>query len=112
MADVSGKGIPASLLMAICRTNLRQIAPRHDSPARVLAELNRAMAADIHGGLYVTVLYAVIDVGANTVTFARAGHELPLFVRGAIPPAGSTGRNSSASEGMAVGMVPDELFAR
>jgi sigma-B regulation protein RsbU (phosphoserine phosphatase) len=49
VADVSGKGIAASLYMAVCRTNLRQIAPRHDSPSLVLADLNRAMASDIQG---------------------------------------------------------------
>lgn len=69
-----GKGIPASLLMAICRTHFRQIAPRHTSPAEVLRELNRTLLGDIHGGLYVTMLYAVIDVNAHEVTLARAGH--------------------------------------
>jgi sigma-B regulation protein RsbU (phosphoserine phosphatase) len=110
VADVSGKGIPGSLLMAICRTTLRQIAPRSAAPATVLRELNRAMAGDIQTGLYVTMLYAVVDTAANTVTFARAGHELPLFVRrdraGGPPRVEFVG-----SEGMALGMVPDELFA-
>jgi len=110
VADVSGKGIPASLLMAICRTHLRQIAPRHHSPARALAELNRVLATDIHSGLYVTMLYAVIDVAENTVTFARAGHELPLFVRHD-PAMGVHRAEFVSSEGMAVGMVPDELFS-
>lgn len=110
VADVSGKGIPASLLMAICRTNLRQIAPRHESPARVLSELNRALAPDISGGLFITVLYAVVDTQRNTVTFARAGHELPLFARrddvsGVYLP------RFVGSEGMSVGMVPDEFFS-
>jgi len=110
VADVSGKGIPASLLMAITRTNLRQIAPRYDSPAAVLAELNRAIAADIRGNLYVTVVYAVIDVGRNTVALARAGHELPLFGR-RDPGSGSFQTQFVGSEGMPVGMVPDELFS-
>ena len=110
VADVSGKGIPASLLMAICRTNLRQIAPRHHSPAQVLIELNRALASDIEAGLYVTMIYAIIDVANNRVTLARAGHELPLFVRR--DPAGGVARiDYVRSEGMALGMVPDELFS-
>jgi phosphoserine phosphatase RsbU/P len=108
VADVSGKGIPASLLMAICRTDLRQIAPREPSPARVLAELNRALATDIRGGLYVTVLYAVIDVARNTLTFARAGHERPLLLRRGA--GGGRRAEFAQSEGMAVGMVPDEFF--
>ena len=110
VADVSGKGISASLLMAISRTHLRQIAPRHDSPARVLSELNRAIAADIRGNLYVTVVYAVIDVGRNTVALARAGHELPLFGR-RDGDSGSFQTQFVGSEGMPVGMVPDELFS-
>jgi sigma-B regulation protein RsbU (phosphoserine phosphatase) len=110
VADVSGKGIPASLLMAICRTNLRQIAPRHDSPARVLAELNRVLAADIDAGLFVTMLYEVVDTAASTVTFARAGHELPLFAR-RDPVSGVYLTEFVGSEGMPLGMVPDELFA-
>jgi len=110
VADVSGKGIPGSLLMAICRTNLRQIAPRLAAPATVLRELNRVLAGDIQAGLYVTILYAVVDTAANTVTFARAGHELPLFVRRDHAGGGSS-PDFVGSEGMPVGMVPDEMFA-
>jgi len=104
VADVSGKGIPASLLMA-----LRQIAPRHESPAAALAELNRAVAPDIRGGLYVTMIYAVIDVDRDSVAFARAGHELPLLVR-RDPAGGQVHGRFVGSEGMPVGMVPDEMF--
>ena len=110
VADVSGKGIPASLLMAICRTNLRQIAPRHSSPSRAMLELNEALSADIQSGLYVTMLYAIIDVAANQVTLARAGHELPLFVR-RDPELGLRRADFIGSEGMALGMVPNEIFA-
>jgi sigma-B regulation protein RsbU (phosphoserine phosphatase) len=110
VADVSGKGIPASLLMAICRTNLRQIAPRHGSPAGALAELNRTISSEIQGGLYITMLYAVVDVADNTVVFARAGHELPLFAR-RDPASGAYATQFVGSEGMPVGLVPDELFA-
>jgi len=109
VADVSGKGIPASLLMAICRTHLRQIAPRHTSPAAALCELNRAIGSNLVGGMFITLLYAVIDLGESTVTLARAGHELPLFLRqnavSAAPTAEFVG-----SEGMALGMMPPEVF--
>jgi sigma-B regulation protein RsbU (phosphoserine phosphatase) len=110
VADVSGKGIPASLLMAIARTSLRQIAPRHASPARVLAELNRSIAPDIYGEHFITMIYAVIDPDGNTVGFARAGHELPLFVR-RDREAGVCSAGFEGSEGMPVGMVTDELFS-
>jgi sigma-B regulation protein RsbU (phosphoserine phosphatase) len=109
VADVAGKGIAGSLLMAICRTNLRQIAPRHASPVAALIELNRVLAADIHPGLYVTLLYAIIDVPAGEVALARAGHELPLLVR---REAGGDAVRAEfvGSDGMALGMVPGEIF--
>jgi sigma-B regulation protein RsbU (phosphoserine phosphatase) len=107
VADVSGKGIPASLLMAICRTNLRQIAPRISSPARVLAELNRVLSGEIRKDLFITITYAVIDSAENEVVFARAGHELPLFVRasGTVLSADFIG-----AEGMPLGLVDPDMF--
>jgi len=109
VADVAGKGVPASLLMAIARTHMRQIAPRHVSPAQALIELNRTLSADIRAGLYVTMLYAIIDVGTQEVTFARAGHELPLFLRR--DQTRATRADFAGSEGMALGMVGEEMFA-
>lgn len=109
VADVSGKGIPASLLMAISRTNLRQIAPRHESPAAALSELNRALGGDMRG-MFITMLYAVIDTAAQTVTLARAGHELPLFSR-RNARTGVAEESYVGSEGMPLGMVPDEIFS-
>jgi len=109
VADVSGKGISASLLMAICRTTLRQIAPMHTSPARVLAELNRSLAGDMREGMYITMTYAVVDAGRNQVTIARAGHELSLLSR----RNAATGAFLSefvGSEGMPLGLVDAELF--
>lgn len=109
VADVAGKGISASLLMAICRTTLRQIAPAHRSPARVLAELNRSLAGDMREGLYITMTYAVVDSGRNQVTIARAGHELSLLSR-RDPGTGSYVSEFVGSEGMPVGLVDVELF--
>ncbi len=109
VADVSGKGIPASLLMAMCRTDLRQIAPRHDSPAQTLAELNRTLGGDLRG-MFITILYAVIDPGRGEVTLARAGHELPLFLR-RDPVTGVPSVAYVGSEGMPLGLVPDEIFS-
>ncbi|MBS0663751.1 MAG: SpoIIE family protein phosphatase [Verrucomicrobia bacterium] len=109
VADVSGKGIPASLLMAMCRTDLRQIAPRHNSPAKTLAALNRSLGGELRG-MFITVLYAVIDPYHGIVTFARAGHELPLFLHRDAATGGPL-TEFVGSEGMPVGMVPDEIFS-
>jgi sigma-B regulation protein RsbU (phosphoserine phosphatase) len=109
VADVSGKGVSASLLMAICRTTLRQVAPLHTSPARVLAELNRSLAGDMREGMYITMTYAVVDAAKNQATVARAGHELTLLSR----RDAATGAYLSeyvGSEGMPLGLVDPELF--
>lgn len=109
VADVAGKGISASLLMAICRTQLRQIAPRHAWPSRALSELNRALSGDIRQGMYVTMTYAVIDTATREVTLARAGHERPLF---SWWDAGTRAHASEfvASEGMPLGLVDPAMF--
>lgn len=109
VADVSGKGISASLLMAICRTTLRQVAPAHNSPAEVLGKLNRILAADMHEGMYITMIYAVVDAARNSLIFARAGHEQPLLSH----RDHSTGAYVSdylASEGMPIGLVDAGMF--
>jgi sigma-B regulation protein RsbU (phosphoserine phosphatase) len=108
IADVSGKGIPASLLMAICQSNLRHFAKNVDSPARVLRELNEVMVGEMRPEMFVTIIYAVIDMKAEQLVFARGGHELPIIIR-----SGEDGQVTSEfieSEGMALGMVPGEIF--
>jgi sigma-B regulation protein RsbU (phosphoserine phosphatase) len=110
VADVAGKGIPASLLMAICRTSLRQIAPRHDSPADTLVELNRALGRDLNPAAFITLLYAIIDPARDEVTFARAGHELPLLVQRRSAE-GASEAKFVGSEGMPLGLVTDDVFA-
>jgi len=108
VADVSGKGVPASIMMAICRTHLRSFARLHHLPSRVLIETNRAMAGEVRHGMFITIVFAVIDPVAGTITLSRAGHELPLI--------GRTDDDNRfqveylSSEGMPVGMVEPELF--
>jgi phosphoserine phosphatase RsbU/P len=109
VADVSGKGISASILMAICRTNFRHFAGLYSSPARVLVEVNRAMVPDMRQGMFITMLFAIVDVEAGQIVFARAGHELPLLSR-SDPATGAPVSEMVVSEGMPVGLVDPELF--
>lgn len=108
IADVSGKGIPASLLMAMCQTNLRHCARRFEHPSEVLKEMNRTMSLEMRRDMFVTIIYAIVDSAAHEVTVARAGHELPLhFFRA---DGGLLKVEMLESEGMALGMVPPDLF--
>lgn len=109
VADVSGKGIPASLLMTICRSNLRHFSRLWDDPAKVVSELNRAMAPEMRHDMFITLVYAVVDMRENCLHLARCGHELPLLAH-KDPDTGIVVCEGISSEGMAVGMVTDELF--
>jgi sigma-B regulation protein RsbU (phosphoserine phosphatase) len=80
LADVSGKGMGAALLMASTRSILRLVAQDGRPPGAVLAEVNRVLVADLPAAKFVTMIYAVLDPSRRTVTFANAGHHPPLLV--------------------------------
>ncbi|HNX05820.1 MAG TPA: SpoIIE family protein phosphatase, partial [Opitutales bacterium] len=81
LADVSGKGVPASIIMAICQSNLRHLARSGINPARVLADLNAIMRDEMRRDMFVTMIYGIVDTAEDTLTIARAGHELPILLR-------------------------------
>jgi sigma-B regulation protein RsbU (phosphoserine phosphatase) len=80
LADVSGKGTAAALLMSATRGMLRSLAGTCCSPADVLTKLNRLMVQDFPRGRFVTMVYAVLDPTTRALTFANAGHLHPLLV--------------------------------
>jgi sigma-B regulation protein RsbU (phosphoserine phosphatase) len=104
VADVSGKGVPASLIMAMCRSVLRSIAPGKLSPAQVLREVNRQLCPDIREDMFITMLYLIMD-RSGTVTLARAGHENPLWWKAARKQV-----EAIDSPGMALGIDPGDVF--
>lgn len=81
IADVSGKGIPASLIMAICRSVLRAEAARNPSPADVLRKVNRQLYPDIKEDMFISMAYLILDHQRDGVTLARAGHDAPLLYK-------------------------------
>ncbi|HEV2302181.1 MAG TPA: SpoIIE family protein phosphatase [Stellaceae bacterium] len=81
IADVSGKGIPAALFMAISRTVLRGVAGRGDMAAR-MAEANRLLAADNEASMFVTMVHAVLDPVSGRLRYCNAGHNPPYLLRG------------------------------
>lgn len=107
IADVSGKGVPASLIMAICRSVLRAEAARNPSPADVLRKVNRQLYPDIKEDMFISMAYLILDHQRNGITLARAGHDAPLLYK----------RDSQTvtpvkSPGMVVGIDSGNVFDR
>ncbi|MFZ0417331.1 MAG: GAF domain-containing SpoIIE family protein phosphatase [Candidatus Sulfotelmatobacter sp.] len=82
LADVSGKGTAAALLMSATRGILRSLAGAACTPGEVLMKLNRLLVEDFPAGRFVTMVYAVLDPAKRTLTFANAGHPRPLLITG------------------------------
>ncbi|HMK31816.1 MAG TPA: GAF domain-containing SpoIIE family protein phosphatase [Terriglobales bacterium] len=81
LADVSGKGPAAALLMSATRATLRSIVQNCPcSPGESLAQLNDALMKDFPSGRYVTMVYGVLDRSTRELTFANAGHPFPMLV--------------------------------
>jgi sigma-B regulation protein RsbU (phosphoserine phosphatase) len=80
LADVSGKGTAAALLMSATRGMFRSLAEACCTPGEVLTKLNQLMVDDFPAGKFVTMVYAVLDPTTRTVVFANAGHLRPLLI--------------------------------
>ena len=80
LADVSGKGMGAALLMSSTRTVLRLVAESGLPPGEVLSRVNSILLKDFPTAKFVTMVYGLLDPRNRTVFFANAGHLHPLFV--------------------------------
>lgn len=107
IADVSGKGVPASLIMAICRSVLRAEARLGQSPAEVLRKVNRQLYPDIKEDMFISMAYVILDHKNNHVTLSRGGHDAPLLYRAATDQV-----EILKPPGMALGIDSGDVFDR
>ncbi len=82
IADVSDKGMPAALFMALTRSLVRAEAQREVSPEKVLRRVHRLLLDLAEPTQFVTLFYGVLDITQRYLNFVRAGHDYPLLVRG------------------------------
>jgi sigma-B regulation protein RsbU (phosphoserine phosphatase) len=80
IGDVSDHGVPAALFMAQTATLLRVEATSNASPEKVLLAVNRHLLDMNEAGMFVTLLYGILDTKGMMFSYARAGHELPLIL--------------------------------
>ena len=107
VADVSGKGVPAALFMAISRTLLRSTALFERSPAASVRRLNDLLAEENEQMLFVTLFYGVLDLNSGRVTYVNAGHNLPYH----ITRAGEV-TTVPATKGMAVAVLEGFVYTQ
>ncbi|MBE7540290.1 MAG: PAS domain S-box protein [Opitutaceae bacterium] len=105
IADVSGKGTAAALMMASCRATLRLFAPGEPDPAIVLKKVNASVQPDMPAGMYISLFYGVLDLDAGMLRYCRAGHEPPLIVRSGGDPI-----ELLEAGGLALGLCPAAIF--
>ncbi len=101
IGDVSGKGVPAALFMAVSRTLLRATALQGFDPAECLTYVNKVLGTQREGAVYVTIFYAILDTRTGDVEFCIGGHNPPYRVS-------TTGEVSAIAEpgGVVVGLLP------
>ena len=81
IADVSGKGVGAALLMAAFQASLRTLALSERDPAHLMAQINSVMLQNSTGNKYITVFYGELDLGTGSFEYVNAGHNPPLFMK-------------------------------
>ena len=78
IGDVSGKGVPAALLMAVMRSMFRSEAHRADSAAEIVGTMNHNLCEEYTGGDFVTMFVGILDLNSGHLDYCNAGHEKPI----------------------------------
>jgi serine phosphatase RsbU (regulator of sigma subunit) len=105
IADVSGKSLPGMLVMLLTRDIVRQLARSIQEPAKLLTAVNTELLANIKKGMFVTMLYGILDEVSGHFRFASAGHNPLVIVRQA------TGRvEHIKTKGFPLGMVDPKTY--
>lgn len=105
VGDVSGKGMPAALFMAVSRTLLRSICREERNPAVILRRLNKELAEGNDSNMFVTIFCALVDIESGECRFSNGGHNPPFIVR----QSGAVER-LPLTNGCAVGIIPGMDF--
>lgn len=81
IADVSGKGVPAAIFMAISRTVIRAIALTENSAAKCMQRSNSILCQESVNDMFVTVFYGILNIHTGVVTYCNAGHNPPILMK-------------------------------
>jgi sigma-B regulation protein RsbU (phosphoserine phosphatase) len=102
IADVTDKGVPAALFMALSRTTIRNVAISPRDPAAALEKANKLIYEDSQTDLFLTAFYAAVETDTGCLTYVNAGHNPPLLYR-----AGASEFQQLTADGIALGVLSD-----
>jgi serine phosphatase RsbU (regulator of sigma subunit) len=105
VGDVTDKGVPAAIVMATTRTMLRASAQRLNSPGEVLKRVNDVIVPDIPPNMFITCLYAILNLESGVLRYANAGHDLP-YRRSTSNTNNGGGAEELRATGMPLGLLP------
>jgi len=106
VGDVSDKGVPAALVMAMTMTLMKRASQQPGTtPARILREVNAALAEDNENAMFVTLFVGILDARSGELSFSNAGHNPPLIL-------GADGgcRYLTLPDGLVLGVMPEETY--
>ncbi|MBQ3754057.1 MAG: SpoIIE family protein phosphatase [Prevotella sp.] len=82
IGDVSGKGVPAALIMAVTQTLFFNIGSRENDPARIMEHMNQTACRKNPSNIFVTLFIGVLDLPTGRLHYCNAGHEVPYLMAG------------------------------
>ncbi len=85
IGDVSGKGVPAALVMVVARSVFRMLTERESAPDRIVQQMNDSMARDNDYNMFITLFLGVLDLPTGRLRYVNAGHKAPLLDGGFLP---------------------------
>ena len=123
IGDVSGKGVPASLVMAVTRSLFRSVSGQIEDPGQIVSQINNAMSEMNENSMFVTLFIGVLDLHTGELTYSNAGHckpillgEKPMFVEidanipvGIMPDWHYTSQHTSMKPGQTLFLYTDGL---
>jgi sigma-B regulation protein RsbU (phosphoserine phosphatase) len=104
IGDVSGKGVPAALFMAVTKTLLRATAATAATPGEMLRRLNEELCRDNDSGMFVTLFCGILDVRTGEIDYSNGGHDLPYHLQAGGP------RPLENTDGAALGIERDGAY--
>lgn len=105
VGDVSGKGVPAALFMAVCRTLFKAIALSGEEPAACLQRVNELLLDENDSGMFVTLFYGLLDIQSGALEFSNAGHNPPYLLLENASPAALPNQG-----GVVLGVLEDQRY--